>query len=303
MLGISGGIEPIFANSFKRITKSLDGKDVEYVVYPNVVKEYITSYNLKDDSELPDFFVTAQNLSWNNRVDMQATWQRYVDASISSTINLPEDFSKELVRDIYIYAWDSGCKGITIFRDGCKRDSILTTKEKDKQEPSVIKIAETSDALIGKKRKLMTGCGSLHVSAFFDPNTGKLLECFLSKGSAGGCNNFMIGLSRMISLSSRAGIPLSEIVEQMNSTGSCPSYAVRRATKGDTSIGSCCPMAVGKALLEMENEMKKSLGKTIDIESKEDKNSSGLKCPTCGAKLQFTGGCMSCPNCGYSKCD
>ena len=91
--------------------------------------------------------------------------------------------------------------------------------------------------------------------AFFDPETGALLETYLSKGSTGGCNNFMIGFSRMISIAARAGIDIYTIIDQLNSTGNCPSYAVRRITRGDTSRGSCCPLAVGNALLDMYNEV------------------------------------------------
>ena len=105
-------------------------------------------------------------------------------------------------------------------------------------------IIQVNDDVIGKKRKLITGCGSLHCIALFDPYTGALLESYLSKGSTGGCNNFMIGLSRMISISARGGIDIYTIIDQLNSTGACPSYTVRRATREDTSKGSCCPMAV-----------------------------------------------------------
>ena len=99
-----------------------------------------------------------------------------------------------------------------------------------------------SDDVIGKKRKLITGCGSLHCIALFDPHTGALLETYLSKGSTGGCNNFMVGLSRMISISARGGISIETIVDQLNSSGSCPSYTARKVTRRDTSKGSCCPM-------------------------------------------------------------
>lgn len=109
--------------------------------------------------------------------------------------------------------------------------------------------------LIGKKRKLITGCGSLHVTAFFDKDTGDLKQTFLSKGSTGGCHNFMTGLSRLISLSAKNGIPLSEICDQLNSCGACSSYAVRSAKYHDTSKGACCPMAVGYALVDMQKEM------------------------------------------------
>ena len=127
---------------------------------------------------------------------------------------------------------------------------------------NAVKSSAIDDNVIGKKRKLITGCGSLHCMAFFDPQTGALLETYLSKGSTGGCNNFMIGLSRMISISARAGIDIYTIVDQLNSTGNCPSYSVRRATRGDTSRGSCCPMTVGNALLEMFDEVQKELHQT-----------------------------------------
>ena len=290
MLGISGGIEPIFSKSYTRVTKSLDGGEKSYKIYTPIVKEYIESHGLVDESGLPEWFVTAQDISYVDRINMQATWQKHIDASISSTVNIPEDFPKKNVMDIYMRAWCSGCKGITVFRDGCKRDSILTTK--DTSERGVIE--SVGNDVIGKKRKLMTGCGSLHCSAFFDPATGKLKEVFLNKGSTGGCNNYMIGLSRMISLAARSGCELDDIVGQLKSCGSCPSYAVRRATKHDTSEGSCCPMAVANALLEMRDEMQ---GKSVT------KSDVINPCPQCGAELEFQGGCNVCKSCGWTKCD
>ena len=290
MLGVSGGIEPIFAKSYTRTTKSLDGGEKTYKVYTPIVKEYMEAHNLTDESELPEFFVTAQNISYRDRIDMQARWQKYIDASISSTVNLPEDFPRENVKDIYMYAWKQGCKGVTVFRDGCQRDSILTTKE----TPERGVVEHVGDNVVGKKRKLMTGCGSLHCSAFFDPDTGRLKEVFLNKGSTGGCNNYMIGLSRMISLAARSGCDVDDIVGQLRSCGSCPSYAVRRATKHDTSEGSCCPMAVANALIEMRDEMQ---GKTVS------KGEVVNPCPQCGAELEFQGGCNVCKSCGWTKCD
>ena len=290
MIGVSGGIEPIFAKSYTRTTKSLEGGEKTYKVYTPIVKEYMERHGLKDESQLPDYFVTAQDMDYHDRIDMQATWQRFIDASISSTVNIPEDFPREKVKDIYMYAWRQGCKGVTVFRDGCKRDSILTTKE----APERGVVEHVGDDVVGKKRKLMTGCGSLHCSAFFDPNTGKLKEVFLNKGSTGGCNNYMIGLSRMISLAARSGCDVDDIVGQLKSCGSCPSYAVRRATKHDTSEGSCCPMAVANALIEMRDEMQ---GKTIS------KGEVVNPCPQCGAELEFQGGCNVCKSCGWTKCD
>lgn len=291
MLGVSGGIEPLYALEYTRTTKSLQGREETYSVCPEVVQ------NARKEGRT-GCLVCAKDIPYINRIRMQAVWQKHVDASISSTINLPEDFNREEIWDIYFSAWEAGLKGITVFRDGCKRAGILNTK---KEEPTQV-IDVKSEELVGKKRKLMTGCGSLHVTAFFDKNTGDLRETFLSHGSTGGCNNFMIGLSRMVSLSARAGCSIDAIVDQLKSCGSCPSYAVRRATKGDTSLGSCCPSAVGNALIEMHEEMLRELDKGVAPQTppKEDKPIVN-PCPVCGAELHFTNGCMSC-TCGFSKC-
>lgn len=319
MLGISGGIEPIFANSYSRTTKSLHGEDVTYKVYTPIVKEYMERNNITNEEELPSYFVTAQNLHYTKRIAMQSIWQEHIDASISSTVNLPYEATQEDVFNIYIEAWKAGLKGITIFRDGCSRVSILTTQDdnKDTKENDNIDthtelrrgdIIVVDDNVVGLKRKLMTGCGSLHISAFFDPVTGDLLETYLSKGSTGGCLNSLTGLSRMISLSARAGVAIEDIVDQLDSTGVCPSYAVRTATKKDTSKGSCCPVAVGRALMDMYNEMHSSLFLDEDEEvtthtpSIAKTTTSKAACPECGDELVHEGGCNICKSCGYSKC-
>lgn len=315
MIGVSGGIEPIFANYYTRKTESLKGHDEYYKVYTPIVKEYMDKHELKDDSELPDYFVTAQTLDYKNRIYMQSIWQSHIDASISSTVNVPNDFTVEQVEDLYMTAWDAGLKGVTIFRDGCKRAGILTIKENVEdivEKPHRLErgmIIKADDNCIGKKRTLRTGCGTLHCEAFFDPDNGQLLETYFSKGSSGGCNNFMIGLSRMISLAARGGIDVYSIVDQLKSSGTCPSYAVRTATKHDTSKGSSCPVAIGNALLEMYEEMMDEVGFS-DIEEKELEvitpkivPVSKAKCPQCGGELVFEGGCNTCKNCGWSKCD
>lgn len=315
MLGVSGGIEPIFANYYTRKTESLKGHDEYYKVYTPIVKEYMDKHGLKDDSELPDYFVTAQTLDYKNRIYMQSIWQSHIDASISSTVNVPNDFTVEQVEGLYMTAWDAGLKGVTIFRDGCKRAGILTIKENVEdivEKPHKLErgmIIKADDNCIGKKRTLRTGCGTLHCEAFFDPDNGQLLETYFSKGSSGGCNNFMIGLSRMISLAARGGIDVYSIVDQLKSSGTCPSYAVRAATKHDTSKGSSCPVAIGNALLEMYEEMMDEVSFS-DVEEKELEvitpkivPVSKAKCPQCGGELVFEGGCNTCKNCGWSKCD
>ena len=322
MLGISGGIEPIFANSYTRKTESLHGHDEYYKVYTPIVKEYMDEHGIKDETELPNWFCTSSTISPLNRVLMQGVWQKHIDASISSTVNLPEEATIDDVEEIYLNAWKEGLKGITIFRNGCKRLGVLTTNssQEKEEEKGLLRgeIISCSDNLIGMKRRLTTGCGSLHCTAWFDPQTGDLMEIYLNKGSTGGCANFMVGLSRMISLACRGGVKIEDIADQLQSTGACPSYASRTATKHDTSKGACCPMAVGNALMEMWNEMKERIekGNSIialansdsQIPSSESRTSfnpetdNGAKCPECGSELIQEGGCVICKSCGWSKC-
>lgn len=160
MLGVSGGIEPIFANYYTRKTESLKGHDEYYKVYTPIVKEYMDKHGLKDDSELPDYFVTAQTLDYKNRIYMQSIWQSHIDASISSTVNVPNDFTVEQVEGLYMTAWDAGLKGVTIFRDGCKRAGILTIKENVEdivEKPHRLErgmIIKADDNCIGKRELL-----------------------------------------------------------------------------------------------------------------------------------------------------
>lgn len=295
MIGVSGGIEPIFAKSFNRRTVSLSGKDETHAVHPKVIEDLMNKLGVSDDKDLPAYVVTALEIPWMERVSMQSIWQKHIDASISSTINLPENFPKHKIADVYATAWEWGCKGLTIFRQGCKRDAILTTDVESTEVKS--KDVEPS-TLVGKKRKLMTGCGSLHCTAFFDSQTGELKEVFLNRGSDGGCMSYMNAMSRLASLSLRNGCNAEDVINQLKSVSTCPSYAVRKATKGDTSKGSSCPMAVANALEEMCNAVK-SNSACDELRTETVKN----PCPKCGAELEFSGGCNVCKSCGWTKCD
>ncbi len=334
----SSGIEPIFSLSYDRKVKigGQDDKDVKIVKMMDYA--YYLYHKLKDEGEQLDFdehdiFPTALNMSVDDHVAMLAIISKYTDMSVSKTINVPTEASFDEVKDIYIQCWKNGIKGCTIFRPNAIRQGILLTDNKKDAETkpestSLIlprgSIIEPSNDLIGKKRKIQTGCGSLHVLAFFDPIDGNLQEVYFNKGSTGGCANFMTGLSRMVSLLFRAGVDIMTIKDQLDSTGVCPSYATRRATHHDTSKGSCCPMAIGNALVEMYNEMQselndreddiasaaKSLGKATNkaterIEKLNDALSaiSTEVCPECGEPLLHIGGCIQCSSCAWSKCE
>lgn len=312
MLGISGGMEPLFDVAYLRKTESLHNEPKIYKIYTPIIEKLI---EVTKNNELPSYVITAHNLNPMERIDVQSSWQMYIDASISSTINLPQETTVEEVYNIYMYAYDSNLKGLTIYRDGCKRIGILTTENNTKQEKKEEnadrgQIIETSEHLIGRKRKLITGCGSLWCLAYFDPNDGELMEVFLSKGSTGGCNNFMTGLSRLISLSARAGVSMDNIFDQLQSCGTCSSYAVRKAKNGDTSKGACCPSAIGYGLKDMYSALQKELsnGSLIrlipdEIQMiQEETLTKGPQCPTCGMSMAVVEGCVTCMNCGWSRC-
>ena len=310
MLQVSTGVEPNFAFSYNRRTVSLNKEEKTYKVDARIVKEY---KDVTANSQLPEYFVASADIDYSDRIAVQAMLQRYIDASISSTVNLPHETTVEEVADIYMQAWKQGLKGITIWRDGCERQGILST-DKKKEEAKVpategggyTKVKKASDDCIGRKRTLVTGCGTLHLTAFFDRETGQLLETYFSKGSQGGCALFMVGLSRMVSLAARGNISIHDIVDQLKSAGTCPSYAVRKATKHDTSVGSSCPVAIGFALLDMYNELQEEL-RVMRGESKshivsDPRAADSPKCPKCGEPIQMVEGCMTCASCGYSKC-
>ena len=321
MLNISTGCEPLFQISYKRKTESLKGKDEYYEVFAGIANEF---FRETGNNELPEFFNTSADIKWKDRVDIQSVLQKHVDTAISSTINLPNKCTLEEIEKLYLYSWEKGLKGVTIFRDGCKRVGILTTDSSNKnddtsskEEPKKLErgmIIKVDNNTVGKERHLTTGCGSLHCTAFFDPVTGDLLETYLSKGSSGGCQSNLAAVSRLMSLSARAGVGVETIVDQLKSCMACPSYAVRSATKHDTSKGNCCPTAVGNALIEMYNEMQSELNddekepEAKVVEKKNNKNTSSIsmstaKCPECGGTLVFEGGCNFCKDCAWSKCD
>ena len=323
MLGISGGIEPIFQFSYQRKTESLHGEEVYYKVFTPIAKEYMEKHGVLEE-ELPEFFVSSQTINPFMRVKMQGAWQKHIDASISSTVNLPNSATVEEVEQLYMTAWKYNLKGMTIYRDGCARLAVLSKEEpkqsKVEKAKSQLNFGDTilvDDSVIGIKRKLKTGCGSLHCTFYFCPETGELREVFLDKGSSGGCLSLLNAVSRLSSLAARKGAPVEEIADQLQSVLVCPSYSIAKFKDPKaTSKGSSCASAVANALLdahkqfveeflEIEEDDDEIEFKTVQRDSEpEDKEGLGLLvCPECGAKaLAKTEGCMTCHSCGWSKC-
>ena len=344
----SYGVEPNFAYSYTRKTESLHEEgDVYYTVEPKIVEDYRKATGNK--GELPDYFITTHQLDPFNRVDVQATIQKYIDASISSTVNLPESTTPEEIKAIYLYGAEKGVKGLTIFRNNCERMGILTVGDNKEENTddltpverakSMLKFGDTilvDDSVIGIKRKLKTGCGSLHCTFYFCPETGELREVFLDKGSKGGCLSLLNAMSRLASLCARKGAPVEEIADQLESVLVCPSYSVSKFKDKTTSKGSSCASAVAYALIDAHNQFLedfidpdddcdieiKTIQKTERLELPEPRKVIKTKatvksakrtdvldddyymvCPECGEKaLLKTEGCVSCVSCGYSKC-
>ena len=324
MIGVSGGIEPIFANSYTRKTQSLHGEDVVYKIYTPIVKEYMKAHNITDESQLPEEFVVASDISPEDRINCQAAWQKWIDASISSTINLPNSATVEDVENIYMYAWKCGLKGVTVYRAGCAREGILVTdkiKESvDKDTNNMCKsindlprgyVVDVSDDLIGYKRKLNTGCGSVHMEVYFDDISGDPQETFINIGSGGGCERNYQFISRLISLALRAGVSINDIIDQANSIRPCTAYVNRTKSKHDTSPGTSCPSAIGKALQDLCTKMQDKCFDDDEYDEAEEMQNTesdvrlykDSMCPDCGSKLQQEGGCNICKNCGWTKCD
>lgn len=309
MIGVSGGIEPIFANSYTRKTISLHGHDKFYKVYTPIVEEYMKVHDITEEKDLPSFFVTSSDIPIEERIEMQSIWQKHIDASISSTINMPKEATVEDVEKLYMLAWEKGLKGITMYRNGCAREGILitdnsstTTDEAKIDSLPWGTVLESDDDLLGIKRKIINGCGKFHLQLFFDETDGSPRETFISMGRGGGCERNLTFISQLISLCLRAGVPISEVIEAGKKGKPCKSFC----DKKDTSKGTSCPTALAYAL----EDLMEKFNKNFFVEETENKiietptiTNNSSTCPECGSDLEHEGGCVVCKNCGWSKCN
>lgn len=314
MLGVSGGIEPIFANSYTRKTQSLHGKDEYYKVYTPIVKAYMEEHGLTEEEELPEFFVTAGELNYKERIQMQAIWQHRIDASISSTVNVPNEFTVEETMDLYSYAWKKGLKGVTIFRDGCARIGVLTTTEEKKEEPVVEKEEvlqfdhskpvtrkELGTRLRGCTYVKSVACGKLYITINRDENDN-LVEVFIDSGKSGGCTANAECLGRYASAAMRDGMSIDSIIDITKGV-KCSACTQVKGSKIKHIDGLSCGDVLARTI-EEEYKLYHGTGKIGKVtETAKVETTEKTKCPDCGAELTFEGGCNICKNCGYSKCD
>jgi ribonucleoside-diphosphate reductase alpha chain len=182
MFGISGGIEPIFNISYTRKTQTLnDGEDTYYKVYTPIAKKYMEINNILREEDLPDIFVTAMTLDSMDRIKMQSVWQTHIDASISSTVNLPNEATVSDVENIYLQAWKYGLKGITVYRDGCRRGGILLNSDDSVNEIDYNNM--TIDEIEDTIEKLQSLKGNKEVNSI-----PKCPECGEPLNMTGGCS-------------------------------------------------------------------------------------------------------------------
>jgi len=334
---VTSGIEPIFATSYKRRVKKQDGygqKFDEYKVYHPIIKKLF-----KTDEDLPDYVTTAHDIDPYFRVKMQGIIQKYIDSSISSTVNLEENIKLETVADIYMTAYKSGLKGITVYREGSREGILLTDKKEEKDitgKQAVISPMEASSPVkktgtekrprirpnttAGITRRIRTGEGTLYITINQDENG--LCEVFTTIGKAGGNAAAQSeAISRLISLALRSGIDPNAIIKQLKGiSGPNPTWE-------DGRLILSTPDAIGKALDDYlsENPDGHRQGKVSDLDEDNRKTTITMAtteevtehqqnvtdftfknittCPDCGGSVMHEGGCVTCPGCGFSKCE
>jgi ribonucleoside-diphosphate reductase alpha chain len=271
--------------------------------------------------ELPDLFVTAHQIKPEMRVRMQAAIQKHVDHAISSTVNLHKEISPEEVGKIYLLAWKSGCKGITVYREGSREGILLTEQEAQAQKkqtpvtPTVVARATLAPrprpkVVRGKTYRMKTEMGSVFITVNEDEQG--LFEVFVQglgkSGSASAA--FTEAIGRLVSLALRSGVKPSAIVDQMALIrGSRP------VVQEDGTVVLSVPDAIAKAMGEyLRGGEQLSLLEEVKPEVKHHGPANGAAngndtkrdvelCPSCGGILMFTNGCYLCSDCGFSECD
>ena len=320
---VTSGVEPIFATSYKRMVKKNDGgygKEFEqYTVYHPIIKELFGT-----DENLPEYVTTAHKIDPFFRVKMQGTVQKYIDSSISSTVNLQEDIPVETVADIYMKAYENGLKGITVYREGSREGILITNddKEKDKKNSTDVSAEKLEGSprlrptqTLGLTRRIKTGEGTLYITINEDEQG--LCEVFTTIGKAGGNAAAQSeAISRLISLALRSGVNPQSIVRQLKGiSGPNPTWE-------DGRLILSTPDAIGKALDDYLHEKNQRTEEDkaqllITMDTDKDKKKSPNKeedmsldtaklmmCPSCDSRSVVNeGGCLTCQSCGWSKCD
>lgn len=333
----SSGIEPMFALSYFR-ANVLDNdkmveiepafKDVmeERSLYSRKLMEKIaetgSAHNVEEvPAELRRVFVTSHDISPEWHIRMQAVFQKYTDNAVSKTVNFHQDATIEDVRKAYMLSYESGCKGVTIYRDKSRDEQVLNVGSKDKKVPAVaaavpegnrIAPRPRPEVVMGTTTKVSTGCGNLYVTINTDENNTPF-EVFTQMGKAGGCAASQLeAIGRLASLAFRSGVDVKVIIEQLRSIR-CPSPSWEKGCR----IFSCADAiarvierrlvndkieAKAVAPLIAKEELYEQVSKSEEqLEDHITGNIVGV-CPDCGGVVRHEEGCVKCSACGYTKC-
>jgi ribonucleoside-diphosphate reductase alpha chain len=307
--GASSGVEPLFAVSFVRqvmdnnklieINPTFEAIARKRGFYSEELMEKIAEHGtVADLPEVPedvrDIFVTAHDITPEYHIRMQAAFQRHTDNAVSKTVNFPNSATFEDVDKVYRLAYESGCKGVTIYRDGSRDIQVLSTGKKEEQLPEPVVEEkhpikrERPKALRGSTFQMQTGCGPLYVTINEDKNG--LFELFTTMGKAGGCASSQCeAIGRMVSLAWRSGVQARQVVKQLLGISChCPSGF------GESKVLSCAD-AVAKAIQALIQEK----GGAAELHNSFLEKGA---CPECGGAVEHEGGCAVCRACGYSEC-
>ncbi|WP_423774838.1 adenosylcobalamin-dependent ribonucleoside-diphosphate reductase [Aneurinibacillus aneurinilyticus] len=302
MVNTSTGIEPFYA--FKFIRESRVGTDVQYV---GIAQEWLEAH---PGEELPDYFVGAMDLTAEDHVRVQAAIQRWVDSSISKTANAPADFTVEETAKLYELAFELGCKGVTIYRDGSRDTQVLhTEKDEDKPEetPQVKReFNKRPQVLRGQTFKTPTPFGKAYVT--INENEAKEIEEVFVKLGKTGADIGVIADGLAIALTLALSPRLSALSPAEKLAWITKKY---RRMSGATPIGfgpnkvESLPDAIGKVFEQYADSGAEATVEEYDTtpEPSPVKAVNLDICSACGAAaLVKEEGCAHCINCGYSKC-
>lgn len=305
LAGCSSGVEPLFALCFTR--NVLEGeklteinpvfeKTMERLKLPKeeLMQELSKKGSLAGLTHLPEklrrTFVTAMDIEPRWHLRMQAAFQRHTDNAVSKTVNLPNSASRDEIREIYNLAWKEGCKGVTVYRDGCKSIQVLATgegqKKMDGEIPKTTGVRKRPDVVRGFTQKVQTGLGAMYLTV--NEVDGQPFEVFATIGKSGRSITAKAeAIGRLVSLALRSGVAVKDIVEQIKGIGG--EHPVFRGKGLLLSIPDAIAWVLEKHYLDGAQ-----LSPTLDLEKQ--------LCPECGDELLFQEGCLICPACGYSKC-
>lgn len=324
--GCSSGIEPLFGIAYYKLC--MDG-DKLMEVHPyfkqvakergfyseDIMKKVIEQGSIADIEEIPadvkEVFVTTRDIEPEWHIKIQSAFQKYTDNAVSKTINFPFTATKEDIANAYLMSYQSGCKGITVYRDGSRDEQVLNVGTgEEKTEASLengIAPRQRPGITQGMTEKAIAGCGNLYITVNYDEEG--ICEVFTNLGKGGGCPSQTEATSRLVSLAMRSGISPTAVVEQLKGIR-CPSTLARKAKGADVRALSC-PDAIAKTLERVLNlapiNGHEKHGLDLDhiaeeIEMQGTSVEKGTKCPECGGSLEHEGGCVLCHACGYSKC-